>query len=137
MTRGTSVFRFRAPPAYLDDQDLGRVHLLVQELHDPAELGRDGVGYEAQADLAGLEIGLHPLPEVTRRDVAAEELGKRSLWIETFSAGAFLEASPDRLLGPVEDGVGGVVEELAHDLPPYPGIAATLDLDESGDAVLV
>jgi hypothetical protein len=33
--------------------------------------------------------------------------------------------------------VGGVVEELAHDLPPYPGIAAALDLDESRDAVLV
>ena len=33
--------------------------------------------------------------------------------------------------------MGGVVEELSHDLPPYPGIAAALDLDESGNAVLI
>jgi hypothetical protein len=33
--------------------------------------------------------------------------------------------------------VGGVIEELAHDLSPRPRIATPLDLDERGNAVLV
>lgn len=38
---------------------------------------------------------------------------------------------------PVEDGVGGVVEHLADDFPAGAGIAASLDFDQGGDAVLI
>ena len=89
--------------AYLDGQDLARVHLLVQEFHDPAELGRDDIGHEDQTDLASLEIGLHPLREVARRDVSPEEADERFVRIEPIPPAAFLEAGANRLLGPVED----------------------------------
>jgi hypothetical protein len=52
-------------------------------------------------------------------------------------AGTFLETGADRLLGPIKDGMGRVVEELPDDLAPIPGVAASLDLDEGRNAFLV
>ena len=42
----------------LDGQDLGRIHLLVQELYDSAQLRWDVVCDEHEAHAASLEVGL-------------------------------------------------------------------------------
>lgn len=123
--------------ADLHGQHFGRVHLLVQELHDSPQLGWDGVRDEEEADLAGLEVGLDPLPEVSGGDGAVEEGGELLVRIEAFNLAALREPGLEGVRRPVEDGVGGVVEHLADDLSPGAGIAASLDFDQGGDAVLV
>jgi hypothetical protein len=47
-------------------QHLGRVHLTVQELHDPSELGRDDIGHKHQANPASLQVRLDLLPKIFR-----------------------------------------------------------------------
>ena len=99
----------------LHGQHFGRVHLLVQELHDPPQLGWDGVRDEEEADLAGLEVGLDPLPEVSGGSGAVEEGGELLLRVEAFSLAALREPGLEGVRRPVEDGVGGVIEHLADD----------------------
>jgi len=113
----------------LDGEHFGGVHLAVQELDDPAQLRGDDVGDEEEADPAGLEVGLHPRPEVVGRDSAPCERGDPLVRVEGFSFTALLVPAADHLHGPVEDRVGGVVEHLADDLAADARIAAALDLD--------
>lgn len=121
----------------LHGQHFGRVHLLVQELYDPPQLGWDGVRDEEEADLAGLEVGLDPLPEVSGGGGAVEEGGELLLRVEAFFLAALREPGLEGVRRPVEDGIRGVVEHLADDFPAGAGIAASLDFDQGGDAVLI
>lgn len=86
---------------------------------------------------AGLEVGLDPLPEVSGGGGAVEEGGELLVRVEALPLAALREPGLEGVRRPVEDGVRGVVEHLADDLPAGAGIAASLDFDQGGDAVLI
>src|SRR5215207_5842679 len=66
--RGTSVLKPESWLAYClyHRQHLRRVHLLVQELHDAAELVWNPVGHGDESHLACLEVRLDLLPDLVR-----------------------------------------------------------------------
>jgi hypothetical protein len=79
----------------LDAEHLGWAHALVQELDHAAELARDPIGHEDEADAAGSE---DPIGHEDEADAAGSEVLldviPETLWIELIA-----EASPEDVLG--------------------------------------
>ena len=83
MTRGTSVF-MPSPTNCLTSTastSAGSIWL-VEELHDPPQLGRDLVGDEEQPDPPRLEVRLDLLPELAGVPAVAQEPGQFRLGVE-------------------------------------------------------
>lgn len=123
--------------ADLDGEDLGGVHLPVEELDDAAEGRGDEVGDEEESHAARLKVQSGLFPDVFRRDTGTEELFELGVGILTTEGAGGFELGADALDRPIGDGVRGIVEHLADDLAADAGVAAALDLDERGDSVLV
>ena len=130
----------------LDGEDLDPDEVLVEELHDALQLGRDDIGDEEEPELAGREVTRGPLPElidgVGRLGLGAMAGQPRS-WRTSSSGvapsgrGRSSKSCRSCCARPVRDDVGRVVEHLADDLAADAGVGAALHLDERRDRVLV
>ena len=125
----------------LNGQYFDRIHVCVEELDNATEFRRNLVSDKDHPDLGGLQIGLDLIPKYlhdrlvigTGSDKLQNQLSRI---IAAFLACGF-ESGTDGLDRPVDHGVGGVVKHLTHDLTADASVAGALDLDQSGDGVLV
>src|SRR5208337_2826514 len=85
----------------------------------------------------GLEVRFHLLPEGRGVLTFAEEPDEFRFEIAAILLAPALELGFDLLYGPVGNGIGCVVEHLTDNLPPDPGVGASLDLDERRDGILI
>src|SRR5918994_2660323 len=123
--------------ADLEGKHLSRVHLPIDKLDDPLQLGRNPVGDEDHPDAARLQVLLGGLPGCFWVRAVAEERAKLLVRITTGRLAGGFELGADRFRRPVDDRVGGVVEHLPDDLAANPRVRAALDFDERWHRVLI
>ncbi|MGI3204330.1 hypothetical protein ACRJ4W_51635 [Streptomyces sp. GLT-R25] len=124
----------------LDRVHLGLTQLAVQELDDRAQLQRNLVGDEQQPHLPGGQPLLDRRPELLRGPVALVVLVAEEFAVRLFQRSAVLdtgvlEGTPQQCGRPVTGGVRRVVQHLADDLTPDPGVRGPLDLHQGRHAV--
>jgi hypothetical protein len=114
----------------VDRDDLGLVHLDVQELDDAPQFRRDLVRNEHEPQPSGGEVRLHALPELVGIVAVVERGRHRRVRILT----ARLEPLAQLVGGPARRRIRRIVEQLPHHLAADRGVRAAFDLDERGDA---
>ncbi|HLH51699.1 MAG TPA: hypothetical protein VKV96_20335 [Roseiarcus sp.] len=115
--------------AQFNRQDLRRLHLLVEELDDFAQLRRDSIGDEEQADASPRRLAFDLGPEGFGVLIRAHVLRQRVRGVLALFSAAGDKTLLQRLHRPVKDGVSGVIDQLADDLAPDSRIGASLHLD--------
>jgi hypothetical protein len=121
----------------LHGEDLGGVHLQVQELNDAPQLGGNLVGNKDKSDLSRLEVRLSLLPENLGFHLRAKETGEFLFRVGAAALALGLKLGPQGLDGPIDNGVGGVVEHLPDDLASDARVAAALYLHEGRYGILI
>jgi hypothetical protein len=121
----------------LDRDDLGGIHLPVQELDHATQLARDLVGDKHHPHLPRTQILLDMRPELLDVRLLGRKLRDDRVRVFPFALALARKQLAHLLKRPVHDAVGGVVEHLPDDRPADPGIGASLNLDERRHSILV
>lgn len=125
--------------ADLDGQHFHLRHLLIEELHQALQRGRDLIGHEDEPDLALSQVRPDRVPEprghVLRVVASGVQLGHqllgRGLGLITFEPSAQLLRQPKRRT------VGRIIQHLGYDLTPGPRVTSPLHLNERRHRILV
>ena len=131
------LLAFRNMLLYLYSENFCGVHLLVQELYDTPQFGRDLVRDEDQTHLACLQVGCGSLPEVLRVEFEAKRSEQFCFRLVALCFAICLEGGAQPFERSVHDPIGRIVERLGHDFTPSASIRASLDFYYRGDRVLI
>ncbi len=118
-------------------EDFSRVHLPVQKFHNSLEFGWDVIRNEHHADAAGLQVRLHLLPELLGLAGVPHELGNLGHWVNLPLLTIAFVLSANCFHGPVNHGIGCIIEHLPDDFSPNSRIAAPLHFNEGRNGLLV
>ncbi len=115
----------------------GGIHLLVQKLHNPAQLRRNLGGDKQEPHFPGLQIGFGLLPEQHGVLLWPQKTGQLLVGIDPATLTLAFKLCPQGFNRPVDHGVGRIVEHLSDHFAADTCITAAFHFDKRWDSVLV